>query len=83
MRSTPRRALTIPAVTLALILFAAAPDWSPVLAAAIDVAPATITGHWDGAIHTPGPKLAINIDFRRGDDGAFAGDITIPMKRKK
>src|SRR5262249_2225309 len=36
-------------------------------------------GHWEGAIETPGTKLAIDVDFVL-KDGAWTGDISIPMQ---
>ncbi|MBI3449016.1 MAG: serine hydrolase [Acidobacteria bacterium] len=81
MRPTPRRATTLLAATLAALLVAAPAASRPLLAATPDAeAAVTIAGHWNGAIKTPGPPLAVNIDFRRGDDGGFTGDITIPVQ---
>src|SRR3954447_3541765 len=41
-----------------------------------------IDGHWEGAIKTPGPGLAILIDFKR-DGGNLSGTIDIPQQGAK
>jgi len=59
---------------------AAAPRAIALLASATtSVARASLAGHWEGEIETPGPHLAINIDFVM-KDGAWSGDITIPAQ---
>lgn len=50
------------------------------LAAPGEAAAPSRAGHWEGAIETPGTKLAINIDLSRKDGGAWIGDITISMQ---
>lgn len=44
--------------------------------------PATLAGHWEGAIEIPGQKLGINLDFQQEGD-AWKGDISIPLQNAK
>lgn len=43
---------------------------------------ASLEGHWEGTIEIPGTPLAMDVDFRR-EDGAWAGDISIPVQNAK
>ena len=45
--------------------------------------PQDLAGHWEGAIELPGTKLAVNIDFAKHADGAWKGDISIPLQGAK
>jgi CubicO group peptidase (beta-lactamase class C family) len=51
-------------------------------AAALADEPALV-GHWVGAIETPGKALAIDVDFSRGANGSWQGDISIPAQGAK
>jgi CubicO group peptidase (beta-lactamase class C family) len=44
--------------------------------------PAGLAGHWEGVIELPGQKLGINLDFRQ-EEGAWKGDISIPLQNAK
>src|SRR5437762_2679752 len=41
-----------------------------------------VDGHWEGAIKTPGPGIAILIDLKR-EGGNFSGTIDIPQQGAK
>ena len=43
----------------------------------------TLAGHWQGAIELPGMELEFNIDFTQNADGAWQGDISIPVQKAK
>jgi CubicO group peptidase (beta-lactamase class C family) len=43
----------------------------------------SIAGHWAGEIELPGTKLEFDIDFTPGPDGAWSGDISIPLQNAK
>ena len=42
-----------------------------------------LAGHWEGAIEVPGTKLEVNLDFVKQADGAWKGDISIPVQGAK
>ena len=60
---------------LLLFVLAAAPGL-PAQAPALE-------GHWEGTIVLPTGKLAFDIDFAKGPDGAWTGDISIPVQNAK
>jgi CubicO group peptidase (beta-lactamase class C family) len=43
----------------------------------------SIAGHWVGEIELPGTKLGFDVDFALKPDGAWSGDISIPMQNAK
>lgn len=45
--------------------------------------PQDLAGHWEGAIDVPGTKLEVNLDFVKQADGAWKGDISIPVQGAK
>ena len=42
-----------------------------------------LAGRWEGAIQVPGAKLEVNLDFTKQADGAWKGDISIPVQGAK
>jgi hypothetical protein len=44
---------------------------------------ASIAGHWVGEVEIPGTPLGFDIDFTLKPDGAWSGDISIPMQNAK
>lgn len=50
---------------------------------ALPAAPAGLSGHWDGSIVLPSMKLEIKLDFGKKADGAWKGDISIPVQNIK
>ncbi|MGZ7065877.1 MAG: serine hydrolase domain-containing protein, partial [Candidatus Aminicenantales bacterium] len=50
---------------------------------ALPAAEPDLAGHWDGAIALPSVKLQINLDFTKLPDGAWKGDISIPLQNIK
>jgi CubicO group peptidase (beta-lactamase class C family) len=71
-----KKANRVPAL-LAVVFLAAASVQS------LQAAPADLAGHWDGAIALPSMKLEISLDFAKQADGAWTGDISIPIQNVK
>jgi CubicO group peptidase (beta-lactamase class C family) len=65
---------------VALFLFL--PALLPVARGGAATDPATLVGHWEGAIEIPGTKLVVDVDFAL-KDGAVVGDISIPQQQAK
>ncbi|MES1243249.1 MAG: serine hydrolase [Acidobacteriota bacterium] len=63
-------------------IFAALALFFVVLAPSVLAQPASLAGHWEGAIELPGQKLGINLDFQQEGD-AWKGDISIPLQNAK
>ena len=40
----------------------------------------SVVGHWEGAIIVPGGELGIDVDLAQGENGAWTGDISIPVQ---
>jgi len=49
---------------------------------AVAAEPVDVAGHWKGEVELPGTELGFNIDFTK-KDGAWIGDISIPMQNAK
>jgi CubicO group peptidase (beta-lactamase class C family) len=43
----------------------------------------SVAGHWVGEVELPGTRLGFDIDFALRPDGAWSGDISIPMQNAK
>lgn len=65
-----------PLILFAVFLFA-------VSGLAASAPPQDLAGHWEGAIDIPGAKLEVNLDFVKQPDGAWKGDISIPVQGAK
>ena len=68
--------VSVPLVLLVIFLVA-------VSGPAVAAAPQDLAGHWEGAIDVPGTKLEVNLDFVKQADGAWIGDISIPVQGAK
>ncbi|MBN2408549.1 MAG: serine hydrolase [Candidatus Aminicenantes bacterium] len=68
---------------LAVLSFASHPLAAGVVRAAAAAEEPSIAGHWAGEIELPGTKLEFDIDFTLGPDGAWSGDISIPLQNAK
>ncbi|MGH7599721.1 MAG: serine hydrolase domain-containing protein, partial [bacterium] len=42
-----------------------------------------LAGRWEGVINLPGTALGVGIDFSKKADGAWQGDVDIPMQNAK
>ena len=40
-------------------------------------------GHWEGRIDIPGSPLDFDVDISRAEDGAWSGDISIPVQNAR
>ena len=74
------RLAALVALVLALALAAPAVAAAEASAASAGSGPA---GHWEGAIKLPGTELGVLVDLALGKDGAWTGDIDIPLQGAK
>lgn len=42
--------------------------------------PTGVAGHWEGEIRTPGMPLGVIVELKQDNDGAWSGQIDIPMQ---
>jgi CubicO group peptidase (beta-lactamase class C family) len=54
----------------------------PVIAG-VAATPATLAGHWTGAIDLPGSRLEIECDFSVQSDGSWKGTVSIPAQNAR
>jgi len=65
-----------------LVSFLSVPLSANALASAAAEEP-SIAGHWVGEVELPGTKLGFDVDLVVKPDGAWSGDISIPMQNAK
>ena len=70
------------AVLIVLVIFSLPVSAGPLTPRASAEEP-SIAGHWVGEVEIPGTKLGFDIDFAQKADGAWSGDISIPMQDAK
>ncbi len=82
MKRAPLKSALIALSALLFVFAAGAPLSAAPLPTATPQAEtsATLTGHWEGVLEIPGQKMEINVDFAL-KDGAWTGDITIPVQK--